>query len=43
MSLMTKNDAPIPWTEQAKLRALETYAQVVPVARKRRPDGQAGR
>lgn len=33
MSLMTKNDAPIPWTEQAKLRALETYAQVVPVAR----------
>jgi hypothetical protein len=33
MSLMTKNDAPIPWTEQMRLRALETYAQVVPVAR----------
>jgi hypothetical protein len=33
MSLMTKNDASIPWTEQMRLRALETYAQVVPVAR----------
>jgi hypothetical protein len=33
MSLITRNDAPIPWTEQVKLRALDTYAQVVPVAR----------
>jgi len=33
MSLMTRNDAPVPWTEQVKLRALETYAQVLPVAR----------
>jgi hypothetical protein len=33
MSLMTRNDASIPWTEQMRLRALETYAQVVPVAR----------
>jgi hypothetical protein len=33
MSLMTRNSTPTAWTEQAKLRALETYAQLVPVAR----------
>jgi len=33
MSLMTRNGTPTTWTEQAKLRALETYAQMVPVAR----------
>ena len=33
MSVMTRNDAPTPWSEQAKLRALEAYAQVLPVAR----------
>jgi hypothetical protein len=33
MSLMTRNGTPTTWTEQAKLRALETYAQVLPVAR----------
>jgi hypothetical protein len=33
MSLMTRNGTPTAWTEQAKLRALETYAQMVPVAR----------
>ena len=33
MSLMTRNNPPTPWTEQAKLRALEMYAQVLPVAR----------
>jgi hypothetical protein len=33
MSLMTSNGTPAPWTEQVKLRALETYAQLVPMAR----------
>src|SRR5271170_3566334 len=33
MSVMTRNDTPTPWSEQAKLRALEAYAQVLPVAR----------
>jgi hypothetical protein len=33
MSLMTSNGTPAPWTEQVKLRALETYAQVLPMAR----------
>jgi len=33
MSIMIRNDTPIPWTEQVRLRALETYAQLVPVAR----------
>ena len=33
MSLMTRNSTPTAWTEQAKLRALETYALLVPVAR----------
>jgi hypothetical protein len=33
MSLMTSNGTPAPWTEQVKLRALETYAQMLPMAR----------
>jgi hypothetical protein len=33
MSLMTSNGTPAPWTEQAKLRALQTYAQLVPMAK----------
>ena len=33
MSLMTSNDASTAWTERAKQRALDTYAQVIPVAR----------
>jgi len=33
MSLMTSNGTPAPWTEQAKLRALQTYAQLTPMAR----------
>ena len=33
MSLMTRNDAPAGWNERAKQRALDTYAQVVPMAK----------
>ena len=32
MSLMTKNDTSTAWNEQAKQRALDTYAQLVPLA-----------
>jgi hypothetical protein len=33
MSLMTRNDTSAAWNERAKQRALDTYAQLVPVAR----------
>ena len=33
MSLMTKNDSSAAWNELAKQRVLDTYAQMVPVAK----------
>lgn len=33
MSLMTRNGASSAWPQQVKLRALDTYAQVVPAAK----------
>ena len=33
MSLMTRNDTSAAWNERAKQRALDTYAQLVPVAK----------
>jgi hypothetical protein len=33
MSLMTRNDTSAAWPEQVRLRALETYAQMLPVAK----------
>jgi hypothetical protein len=33
MSLMTRNGTSAAWPEQVRLRALETYAQMVPVAK----------
>ena len=33
MSLMTRNDTSAAWNERAKQRALDTYAQLVPMAR----------
>ena len=33
MSLMTRNDTSAAWNERAKQRALDTYAQLVPMAK----------